>query len=141
MSNTFHIVLQGRPSALAADAEGRLAVRKDQLALPLACTFDDAYAKLAELDKLFIEPDGAFLWTGWDRSLDPPNELWRLDGCLYDSGPRLQYVELKGHSGAEPWARFLAALNANDDNTMIQFVESGQFRTLSVFASEFVRTG
>src|SRR5262245_38010588 len=61
-------------------------------AAPLAVTFDQALAALARLPRLFIEPDGSFVWAG--ETAD--GAKWQVDGNLIDRGDVLAYVELKG---------------------------------------------
>jgi hypothetical protein len=129
----FHIVLQGRVAAsVVASPTGDLLPTADGNALPLPLTFDEAYANLARLPRLFIEPDGAFLWMGLDPS---GREHWRLDGCLYDSGKQLQYVELKGHCPSSIWSDLTSALAATNANAMVQLVRSGRFVSIERFVS------
>lgn len=129
----FHITIQGRPSHIER-RDDRLVVDESGRAEPLPISFDEAYGRLEKIPQLFIEPDGAFLWSGWDRKVDPPRERWRLDGCLYDSGPRLQYVELKGRCEVDQvWQTLLEALGADDRKAMIQHLRSGHFVSLDDF--------
>jgi hypothetical protein len=59
---------------------------------PLGVTFDRAFEALNSLPRLFIEPDGSFVWTG-----NTPDGLrWQLDGNLIDRGDVLAYIEVKG---------------------------------------------
>jgi hypothetical protein len=55
-------------------------------------TFDEALADLQQLNRMFIEPDGAFVWTGNGDD----GQTWQVDGNLIDRGDCLAYVELKG---------------------------------------------
>src|SRR5438067_10402443 len=75
------------------------------IARPLPVTFDQATAALEELERLFIEPDGSFVWTG----LTADGESWQVDGNLIDRGDALAYVELKGRCPEEQFDRLLAA--------------------------------
>jgi hypothetical protein len=68
-------------------------------------SFDSAEAKLANLQRLFIEPDGSFVWTGEDAG-----QAWQVDGNLIDRGDCLAYVELKGRCPEEQFNELLAAL-------------------------------
>jgi hypothetical protein len=72
-------------------------------ALPV--TFDEAMAALQSLDRLFIEPDGSFVWAG--ATVD--GESWQVDGNLIDRGDALAYVELKGCCPEDQFDRLLAA--------------------------------
>lgn len=85
---TFHVYIQ------SANPHGGLRV-----------TFDAALASLARLPRLFIEPDGSFVWT----ESTPDDQSWQVDGNLIDRGDVLDYVEAKGHC---PQAQFDALLSA-----------------------------
>ena len=67
-------------------------------------SFDAAHSALNRLNRLFIEPDGSFVWTG-----DEQGEPWQVDGNLIDRGDYLAFVELKGRC---PEARFNELLSA-----------------------------
>jgi len=71
---------------------------------PLPITFDQATAVLQQLKRLFIEPDGSFVWTGADADGQP----WQVDGNLIDQGDALAYVELKGRCPQEQFECLLA---------------------------------
>ena len=64
----------------------------DRNAAGLSATFDEALAALEQLDRLFIEPDGSFVWTGATAE----GGAWQVDGNLIDRGDCLAFVELKG---------------------------------------------
>lgn len=68
-------------------------------------SFDWAVAELANLRRLFIEPDGSFVWTG-----EEAGQAWQVDGNLIDRGDCLAYVELKGRCREERFDELLAAL-------------------------------
>jgi hypothetical protein len=67
-------------------------------------TFDEACDSLGALPRLFIEPDGSFVWTGSDGG-----QSWQVDGNLIDRGDYLAYVELKGHCPKEQFDELLTA--------------------------------
>jgi len=75
----------------------------ENIATSLA-SFDAALEALALLPRMFIEPDGSFVWTGTEGS-DP----WQVDGNLIDRGDALAYVELKGRCPADQFNELLAA--------------------------------
>ena len=54
-----------------------LAIRPQSLSAPLPVTFDQAAGALARLPRLFVEPDGALVWTGTEPT------SWRVDGALF----------------------------------------------------------
>jgi hypothetical protein len=72
---------------------------------PLPVTFDQGTASLQLLERLFIEPDGSFVWTGSAGDGEP----WQVDGNLIDRGDALACVELKGRCPEEQFDRLLAA--------------------------------
>lgn len=86
---------------------------------PLPVTFDAAYASLAELPRLFIEPDGSLVWTS------PPGEApWQVDGTLVDGGQTLYYCELKGTCPPVPLKQLLRCLSGGAP-LCFEDVESG----------------
>lgn|SRR5262249_24911668 len=72
---------------------------------PLPVTFDQTIAALQQFERLFIEPDGSFVWTGSTQDGDP----WQVDGNLIDRGDALAYVELKGRCLRDQFDRLLTA--------------------------------
>lgn len=94
----------------AADGAGKKA---------LPVTFDAAYSVLAELPRLFIEPDGSFVWTS------PPGEAaWQVDGTLVDGGEMLYYCELKGCCPGEPLNQLLQSISGSAELT-VEDIEQG----------------
>ena len=67
-------------------------------------SFDVALAALTLLPRLFIEPDGSFVWAG-----DELGQPWQVDGNLIDRGDCLASVELKGRCPEEQFNDLLAA--------------------------------
>lgn len=67
---------------------------------PLPSRFDEAAERLRGLDRLHFEMDGSFVWRG-----TAGEDRWQLDGMIYDSGDRIQYVDLKGECPGEAWHR------------------------------------
>src|SRR5262245_32047853 len=71
----------------------------------LPVTFDQALAALQQFERLFIEPDGSFVWTGPTEN----GESWQVDGNLIDRGDTLAYAELKGRCPQPEFDRLLTA--------------------------------
>lgn len=90
---------------------------------PLSVTFEQAFAALERLERLFIEPDGSFVWTGSSADGQP----WQVDGNLIDRGDTLAYVELKGQCPSEPFDRLLAALGWPETKVAFQLSQRGVF--------------
>jgi hypothetical protein len=97
--------VQGLPQAINGCQIAPLDVSQAELAAGLSITFDQAAAALAQLPRMFIEPDGSFVWVA--REGEPP---WQVDGVLYDRGQRLAYAELKGSCPPGRFDEMLAAL-------------------------------
>ncbi|HET6883523.1 MAG TPA: hypothetical protein VFI31_25450 [Pirellulales bacterium] len=85
------------------------------------CTFEDASDALAALPRMFIEPDGAFVWVS---SNEP---AWQLDGVLYDGAESLWYVELKGRCREADFDRFLRALGWPQTLVAFQLVREAEW--------------
>lgn len=56
------------------------------------------------LDRMFVEPDGSFVWTG-----EIDNVRWQLEGTLYDEGDKMLYAELWGECPPSHFDRLLGA--------------------------------
>jgi hypothetical protein len=99
----------------------------------LSVTFDEALAALERLDRLFIEPDGSFVWTGARAE----GGAWQVDGNLIDRGECLAYVELKGDCPEPQFDDLLAAVGWPKARLAFQlqkrgvFLEEAEFRRLA----------
>ncbi len=100
-----------------------IAVRGGQNVSPtaLSVTFDQALTAMERLDRLFIEPDGSFVWTG---SL-PNGTGWQVDGNLIDQGERLAYVELKGRCPEPQLNQILGTLGWPDASLAFELTRRG----------------
>ena len=89
-------------------------------AAPLSATFDDASSALARLPRMFLEPDGSFVWK-------PPDEApsWQVDGNLVDQGASLFYAELKGECPEASFNQVLACFGENPRGLVFEWVERG----------------
>lgn len=88
---------------------------------PLVASFDAAMVNLAVLPRMFIEPDGSFVWRGttWE------GEAWQVDGNLIDRGDVLAYVELKGCCPVERLDEILRALGWPKSPLAFQLTQGG----------------
>ena len=87
----------------------------------LSARFEDVVANLSALPRLFIEPDGSFVWRG--ESAD--GQLWQLEGNLIDRGEVLDYVELKGTCPSERVDDVLRALGWPEQALVFQLPRKG----------------
>lgn len=85
-------------------------------------TFDGALANLSRLPRMFIEPDGSFVWTG-----TADGQPWQVDGNLVDQGIVLSYVELKGRCLEGQFDQLLAALGWPEQPLTFQLPQRGIF--------------
>lgn len=95
-----------------------LGVGPADLGLAFPITFDDAVASLEKIPRMFIEPDGSFVW---------PADDWQIDGNLFDGGSRLHYVEVKGNCVGTPLETFLRAFGNDQTPLMFQLVREAVF--------------
>jgi hypothetical protein len=110
----FHATLHARSPevSLGTEIELRgvltrtLIVPPAALAHPFAMTFEEVVAALERLERMFVEPDGSFVWVS---SSDAPARPWQLDGNLSDRNGRLLLVDLKGSCAEVEFERLLAA--------------------------------
>jgi hypothetical protein len=132
----FEAVLHRRPDD-AADA-GRhtdewgswpvIAVSRDALSQPLAIGFDDAVERLARLPRMFVEPDGAFVWTS-----PAADRLWQVDGNLFERSGRVLLVDLKGSCPPAEFDRLLEAFGWPEEPVMLGLVRAAVFLDEAVF--------
>jgi hypothetical protein len=71
---------------------------------PFNCTFEEAASRLAVLERMYIEPDGSFVWVS-----SPGEPAWQIDGNLYDRAGQLQFVNIKGSCMPARFDELLAA--------------------------------
>jgi hypothetical protein len=88
---------------------------------PLVVSFDSASESLAALPRMFIEPDGSFLWRGATLA----GEAWQVDGNLIDRGDVLAYVELKGCCPGERLDEILRTLGWPESQLTFQLTQRG----------------
>jgi hypothetical protein len=100
-----------------------LAIRPAMLAAAVfPVTFEQAAEALAALPRLFIEPDGSFVWVA-----DATDRLWQVDGQLYDRDDRLLYVEVKGRCPADAFDRLLRSFGWPGMPLMFQLVRQAVY--------------
>jgi hypothetical protein len=94
-----------------------------QAALPtFAVSFEVAAAALAELPRMYVEPDGAFVWTPADTT-----PACRMEGVMYDRAGRLLYVDVAGECPPASFDGFLAALGWPATPLVFQLVREAVF--------------
>ena len=145
----FEITLQARPAEAAAgppftDAWGTwptLDVPKEALAIPLAIGFDAALERLAAIERLYVEPDGSFVWSCSRTSDAAAGAWWQVDGNAYDRDGRVLLVDLKGSCPPEEFDRLLAAFGWPAEPFMVQLVRAAVFVDEATFRRHALARG
>ncbi len=127
---TFQATLHARPAAAHIGGALKLAdleyttldVPQQALAAAFDLSFEEAMQALAQLPRMFIEPDGSFVWVS---AANEP--AWQVDGVLYDRDERLLLVELKGNCPAAALDQILAAVGWPATPVMFQLMRQGVF--------------
>jgi hypothetical protein len=92
------------------------------LNVPLAIGFDDAFARLSRLERMYAEPDGSFVWTSPRAGLS-----WQVDGNAFEKAGRVLLVDLKGSCPPGEFDRLLAAFGWPEQAVMMQLVRAAVF--------------
>jgi hypothetical protein len=108
--------MRGQPVELPGGRFTPLALAPERLgSITLPRTFEEVAADLARLERLFIEPDGSFVWVSSRQ--DAP---WQVDGMIYDHQDRVRFVDLKGVCPADQFDRLLTVLGWPQTRLMFQ---------------------
>jgi hypothetical protein len=126
----FHIAIHARPEHVlpgpAWELDGQrydtLAITANSLDRPLPVSYDQAAERLHRLPRMFLEPDGSFVWVSEDGQ-----QPWQVDGNLFDRRERLLYVELKGTCSREAFDRLLKAFGWPETQLVFQLIRPAVF--------------
>jgi len=126
----FQISLHPRSPAVTAGDEllraGRrypaLRVPGEALGATFVRSFEEVETALAALERMYVEPDGSFVWVSADAT-----RPWQVDGVLYDRDARLLFVELKGRCPADAFDQLLTACGWPATAVMMQLTQEGVF--------------
>ena len=123
MPDPIHLVIHRRPTEYAEKPALDLHAKRLPLLdidrpLPLAVTFEKVFEQLVALDRMLLEPDGSFVWSG---------DGWQIDGQINDGGDTVDNVELKGTCPIEKWRTLVHILGGTTSDLMIQFVREGVY--------------
>jgi len=138
MMYSFYVTVHALPGKATAgdeiDVAGRK-VRPLQVApealgtTTMDFSFEAARTRLDELERMYTEPDGSFVWTSSHAECP-----WQIDGNLYDRDGRMLFVDLKGTCPAEQFDRLLQAFGWPEAKLMFQltreavFLDEAEFR-------------
>jgi hypothetical protein len=131
----FHCSVHALPTGVSEGAsvslpEGEfrsLAVRRDKLAAAMSISFEQACDTLTRLPRMFIEPDGSFVWVS-----SSGESRWQVDGNLYDRAGLLMFVDLKGYCPANRFDEVVSAFRGVTP-LMFQLVRHAIFVSESEF--------
>lgn len=130
----FDITLYGRPDGAAGecppgpphgDAVGSwptVVAARHWLSLPMAVSFDEALVRLGGLERMFVEPDGALVWTS--RHDEP---RWQVDGNASEKDGCVLLVDLKGACPPAAFDQLLACFGWPRQRLLVQLVRPGVF--------------
>lgn len=93
-------------------------------------SWESALERLSRLPRMFVEPDGSFLWNGDDKFIGH----WQLEGTVYDDGRVVRTVELLGHCSLDNWQTFLEAFETTCSSIIIELVDENR-----IVAGEWLR--
>lgn len=137
MRYRFQITLHARPGGalatepitLAGGEHTRVIVPPELIATTFGVSFEQVSARLEALPRMFIEPDGSFVWVS------PHEEApsWQLDGVLYDRDGRLLYVDLKGECPPPVFDTLLGCLGWPKQAVLVQLVREAVFLDETTF--------
>jgi hypothetical protein len=97
------------------------------LAHPFSMTFEEAAVALASLERMFVEPDGSFVWVSATPPTEGATDRWQIDGNLFDRNGRLLMVDLKGTCAEAEFDRLLSAFGWPATPVMFQLAREAVF--------------
>lgn len=78
--------------------------------------YETVATQLAAIPRLYIEPDGSFVWVS---SVDPD---YRIDGQTTDDGRQLLYVELRGRCDWKQFANVIEQFGVSTSDLIFQLL-------------------
>lgn len=112
----------GKPLLLGNLSVMPLEVPPEALGTPWDLSFEQAYQRLQQIERLFAEPDGSFFW-GSARGEAP----WQIEGALFDRQGRLLCVDIRGTCPQWALDRLLSALGWPQTPLMFQLMREGLY--------------
>lgn len=113
-----------------------LVLPPEHLAMPMAVGFDAALESLGQIDRLFVEADGSFVWTASAAGI-----RWQLDGNLFERLGRVLWIDVKGRCPASAFDLLLGGVGWPDEPVVVQLVRSGVFLDEETFRLHAIRRG
>lgn len=115
MLGPFHIAIYRKP-------EGDAPV-STSASRAFDVTFEEVCAAFEAWPRMFVEPDGSFVWVG--AAAGRPN-TWQLDGQLFDRAGKVLLIELKGDCPQSALEQILAVCSLTLEETFIEHRRTGK---------------
>jgi len=131
----FRIRLWIRPNKTQPGADIQIGahtistLRCETLDAPFAVTFEEVEDACRLVKRMFLEPDGAFVWSGEENG-----SRWQVDGHLYDRNGRLLFIELQGVCPPDRFRQFIRLLQSDDQQILVELVMESAIVELADFA-------
>lgn len=136
----FYASVHARPEEVEAgpaiEIDGQklptLRVPAALMSQPLDRNFEDTVETMSVWPRMFVEPDGSFVWASSQNG-----DRWQVDGNLYDCQELLQFIDIKGCCPEQEFDRLLGAFGWPTLRLMFQltpeavFLEEAEFRRLA----------
>ncbi len=123
------VVVAGPPWTLGSATFQTLAVVPNQLGRGFERSFEETGEALAQLPRMFFEPDGSFVWVTEEH-----HDRRQVDGVLLDRDGRLMYVDVVGRCAPGELDSLLTAVGWPATGVMFQlrreaiFLDEPEFR-------------
>lgn len=91
-------------------------------AKPLPIAFETAERRLRDLERLYFEGDGSFVWAPQDTAapsvggIDGPST--QVFGMIYDAADAIRYIEIRGRCTAATLIRLVRTLIGDGEASM-----------------------
>lgn len=118
-----------------ADPAVAFLLYSDAAGSPFEIDFESTLSGLSRLPRMFLEPDGSFVWRPEDSRAS------QIDGMVYDAGGRVRYFEIKGQAPGRVWKQLLGSImpGAAADaarSWVVQLQPHRELKTLEKFFQE-----
>jgi hypothetical protein len=110
------------------------------LANPFALTFEETVTNLERLERMFVEPDGSFVWVSPTAGTGQEDPSWQLDGNLYDRNGRLLLVDLKGNCTPVAFDELLGCVGWPATGVMFELAREAVFLAEAEFRNYAARS-
>ncbi|NIP86068.1 MAG: hypothetical protein GTO03_11075 [Planctomycetales bacterium] len=88
---------------------------------PFPLSFEQASGKMARLDRMIVEPDGSFVYSGNQPA------AWQVEGNLFDRDGRLLNVQLWGRCPPAAFDRLLKCFDWPATQLVFECVRDGVY--------------